>query len=400
MIGPAAIPVAFDLLDPAIQADPFEHYARLRESGPVLEVPWRENGRAYVLSRYDDIVRVLRDPDTFSSQVASAPILMFKDPPQHTRLRKTLQRAFTPRAIEALAPRVEELAGDLYDAFLDTGGGDFVDGFAHPLPALVIGEMLGVPVERRRELRRWSDDTIRGLGGGIGMSREERQAARQGAMQLFALLQSVLEARRAAPDDSIGGELARLTNEGALGVEEALFFSQFLFIAGHETTATLFACGAEILARRPDLLERLRADPELIPRFVEEVLRWKPSLHRLFRVTRQEVTLHGVTIPPGATVVLLLGAANRDARRFAQGDALDLDADASGQLAFGWGIHVCLGAPLARLEGRVGFRLLVERTRRIAIDPSRPAVPISGGTTSEFGWRELHLRAEPAAVTG
>jgi cytochrome P450 len=388
----------FNLLDPAIQADPFGHYVRLREESPVLEVAWRKNGRAYVLSRYDDVARALKDPDTFSSQVAPAPILMFKDPPEHTRLRKTLQRAFTPRAIEALAPRVDELAGDLYDAYLTAGGGDFVDAFAHPLPAMVIGEMLGVPAERRRELRRWSDDTIRGLGGGIGLSKEEREAARQGVMQLFAVLQSVLEARRAEPDDSIGGELARLTNEGALSAEEALYFSQFLFVAGHETTTTLFACGAEILARRPDLLERLRADPQLIARFVEEVLRCKPSLHRLFRLTTKEIMLHGVAIPAGSTVVLLLGAANRDARKFPRGDELDLDADASGQLAFGWGIHVCLGAPLARLEGRVGFRLLIERTRRLTIDPSRPAVPITGGTTSEFGWRELHLRVERAAA--
>ena len=168
-------------------------------------------------------------------------------------------------------------------------------------------------------------------------------------------------------------------------MQEALFFSQFLFVAGHETRTSLLGVGAAILARDPALLARLKAAPELLPAFVEEVLRTRPSLHRLFRVTTREVRLHGVTIPAGAPVLLLLGAANRDAERFAAGDAFTLDQDPSGQLAFGWGIQVCLGAPLARLEARIGFRVL---------DAARPPVPIVGGTTSEFGWRELYLNAE------
>lgn len=384
----------FDPRDPAIQADPFTHYAWLREAAPGYVAPWRRGARLYVLSRFDDVLAALKDPATFSSQVAPAPILMFKDPPDHTRLRRTLQRAFTPRAIDALAPRIAEIAGPLCDAFLDAGGGDFVDAFAHPLPALVIGEMLGVPEGRRHELRRWSDDTIRNLGGGIGLTAEERAAAQQGMMQLLALLQSVLDEHGRSGGDSIGAELARLASGGELSPQEALFFSQFLFVAGHETTTSLLAGGAAILAAEPALLARLKADPGLLPAFVEEVLRTRPSLHRLFRVTTRAVELHGVTIPAGAPVLLLIGAANRDRRRFAAGDAFALDGDPSGQLAFGWGIHVCLGAPLARLEARIGFRLLLERTRRLELDVTRPPVPVVGGTTSEFGWRELYLRAE------
>lgn len=384
---------AFDLLDPAVQAEPFAHYARLREHAPVHRAPFRKGQHVHVLSRHDDVQAALKDHETFSSAVAPAPILMFKDPPEHTRLRKTLQRAFTPRAIDALAPRVTALATELWDAYLTAGGGDVVDAFAHPLPALVIGEMLGVPSDRQHELRRWSDDTIRSLGGGVGLDEAARKAARDGSLQLFVLLQSVLDAQRAAPGDSIGGELARLMNEGALTPEEAPFFCQFLFVAGHETTMSLLASGAEVLARQPALRERLRREPALVPRFVEEVLRWKPSLHRLFRVTTREVTIRGVAIPAGAPVVLLLGAANRDAARFPQGETLDVDADASGQLAFGSGIHVCLGAALARLEGRIAFEVMTSRTARLTLDDSRPPVPITGGTTSEFGWRELHLHA-------
>ena len=160
-------------------------YAWLRDE-PVYVASWRRGADLYVLSRHDDVVAALKDPATFSSQVAPAPILMFKDPPEHTRLRRTLQRAFTPRAIEALAPRIEEIARPLCEAYLDAGGGDFIDAFAHPLPALVIGEMLGVPEGRRHELRRWSDDTIRSLGGGIGLGDDERAAAQQGMMQLLA----------------------------------------------------------------------------------------------------------------------------------------------------------------------------------------------------------------------
>ncbi|MGH7786374.1 MAG: cytochrome P450 [Candidatus Binatia bacterium] len=386
---------AFDLYDAALQADPFGAYARLRDSAPVHVAQGPKGMPVYVLSRYDDVARALKEPQTFSSQVAPAPILMFKDPPEHTRLRRTLARAFTPRAIDALAPRVEALACELYEPYLAAGGGDFVDAFAHPLPAMVIGEMLGIPTDRRRELRQWSDDSIRALGGGIGLSKAEREAARGGAMQLFALLQDVLDGYRDRPGDTIGGELARLTQDAELTADEALFFSQFLFVAGHETTTALFACGAALLARQPGLLDRLRAAPGEVPRFVEEVLRCTPSLHRLFRRTTQAVTLHGVTIPDGATVLLLLGAANRDPRRFPAGDSVALDADPSGHLAFGGGIHMCLGAPLARLEGRIGFRLLIERTARIALDPAQAAQPVTGGTTSEFGWRSLPLLVEP-----
>ena len=387
---------AFDLLDPALQVDPFAAYAQLRDDAPVYVAAGRKGEPVYVLSRHDDVARALKDPQTFSSQVAPAPILMFMDPPAHTRLRGTLARAFTPRAIDALAPRVEALARELYDPYLSAGGGDFIDAFAHPLPALVIGEMLGVPADRRRALRQWSDDSIRALGGGIGLSMHERAAARAGAMQLFAVLQAVLDGYREQPGDTIGGELARLTTDGELTAEEALFFSQFLFVAGHETTTSLFGCGAELLASQPALFARLRAQPALVPRFVEEVLRRTPPLHRLFRRTTRAVALHGVTIPAGAAVLLLLGAANRDPRRFAAADTADLDADPSGQLAFGGGIHMCLGAPLARLEGRIGFQLLLERTARIALDAAHRPVPITGGTTSEFGWRALYLRVEPA----
>lgn len=384
----------FDLRDLGIQADPFPHYARLLEHAPVHPVAWHAGITVYVLSRFEDVTAALKDPETFSSQVAPAPILMFKDPPEHTRMRRTLQRAFTPRAIEALAPRIEALATALWDAFLAAGGGDVIDAFAHPLPALVIGDMLGVPDDRRHELRRWSDDTVHALGGGIGMSSEARAAAQAGAMQLATLLRSVLDGWRERPGDSVGSELARLAAEGELTEEEAAAFAQFLFVAGHETTTSLFGSGLELLARDPALAARLRAAPEQLGAFVEEMLRWKPSLHRLFRVTRRDVTLHGTTIPAGSFVCLLLAAANRDPRRYPQAEVFDAGGDAGGQLAFGSGIHVCLGAPLARLEGRIGFRVVLERTARLAVDDAHPPVPVTGGTTSEFGWRRLHLAAE------
>jgi cytochrome P450 len=385
---------AFDLRDLGIQADPFPHYPWLLENAPVHPVPWHAGSTVWVLSRFADVSSALKDHEAFSSQVAPAPILMFKDPPEHTRIRRTLQRAFTPRAIDALAPRIEELAGALWDASLDRGGGDVIDAFAHPLPALVIGEMLGVPDDRRDELRRWSDDTVHALGGGLGMTPAARAAAREGAMQLAALLRSGLDGWRARPGETIGSALAHLAAEGDLTDDEAAAFAQFLFVAGHETTTSLLGSGLERLARDPALREGLRAEPDRLGAFVEETLRWKPSLHRLFRVTTRDVTLHGTTIPAGSFVCLLLGAANRDPRRYPRADGFDLAGDTSGQLAFGAGIHVCLGAPLARLEGRIGFRIVVERTARLAVDDSRTPIPVTGGTTSEFGWRELHLLAE------
>jgi cytochrome P450 len=386
----------FRLDDPAIQADPIPYYEELREEAPCLrsEAAGRE---VFVLSRYDDVAGVLRAPDRFSSKLAPLPILMFEDPPRHAEMRSAIARAFTPRAIDALAPRIAEIARELWSVMLDAGRGDCIDSFANPLPIAVIGELLGVPTEARCQLRAWSDDTIRSLGVAPGDTSPEIASARRGALALANFLRTTLDEREAEPRDDIATRLVAEGKRGALSPNEVLLFCQFVFVAGHETTMGLLGCGIEMLARDPELFARLQREPTRIPAFVEETLRLRSPLQRLFRRVTSDAEFHGVCVPKGSIVALLIGAANRDPRRFLRPDAIDLEREGAGQLAFGQGPHFCLGAALARLEGQVGFRVVLETTHAIHLDPAGVSAPVLGtGTRSEYGWRALAVTVERA----
>jgi len=284
------------------------------------------------------------------------------DPPDHTRLRKLVGKAFTMRTIARLRPRIEQVAAGLADAMAAAGPSvDLLDEFAFPLPMTVICEILGVPQGRREEFRDWSNTLLSGAG-------DEERGAAAGAMAQF--LSQLVADKAANPGDDMLSDIVRASEDGdTLSPGETTAMAFLLLVAGHETTVNLIGNGMLALLRHPDQRARLREDPDLIPGAVEEFLRYDGPVNlATFRFTTEPVEIAGTTIPKGEFVLVSLIGANRDPERFADADRLDVERDASGHLAFGYGIHHCLGAPLARLEGEIAFRTLLDRFPDLALD--------------------------------
>lgn len=385
----------FDLMDPAVHADPYPTYRWLRDNAPVYRVP---GAPLWVVSRYADVERILHDHHTFSSDLGMKVPLMsmvMKDPPDHTRLRQTVNRAFTPRNIQHLAPRIEAIAEDLASGL--AGPCEFVRAFANPLPVTVICEMLGVPLKQRARMNRYARDALLASFAATGMgSAELRAEAEAGLAALMAILDEAIALHRATPKDNIISALVADEARGVVDRVELRHLCALLLIAGHETTANLLANGAHILARDPEMFARLKTDPALIPAFVEELARMKPPLQRLMRRTTREVEIAGTTIPADVSVMLLPGSANRDGEAWDAPDRLDLDRDNRRHLGFGTGIHVCPGASLTRLEARIAFEVLLKRAAAIEPDPDRPPSPIVGYGAGSLGWNQLPLIVRPA----
>jgi len=383
----------FDLMDPGVHADPYPSYRWLREQAPVYRVP---GAPLWVVSRHAEIERILHDHATFSSDLGMKVPLMsmvMKDPPDHTRLRQTVNRAFTPRNIQHLAPRIEAIAEDLASGL--AGACEFVQAFANPLPVTVICEMLGVPLKHRARMNRYARDALLASFAATGMgSAELRAEAEAGLGQLMAILDEAIALHRATPKDNIISALVAEEARGVVDHAELRHLCALLLIAGHETTANLLANGAEILARDNDLFDRLKADPALIPAFVEELARTRPPLQRLMRRTTRAVEVAGTTIPADVSVMLLPGSANRDDTAWDDPDDFRLERDNRRHLGFGTGIHVCPGASLTRLEARIAFSVLLKRTRDVRPDPARAPSPIVGYGAGSLGWNQLPLIVE------
>jgi cytochrome P450 len=356
-----------DLTSPAFFADPYPTYRRLRDESPVHPV----GPDTYLLSRYADVSRVLRDHDRFSSSPMNmgAPgfkFLIGSDPPDHTRLRRLVNRPFHPAAIAALEPRIREIADGLVDELVaagERGEADLVEHVAYPLPVIVIAELLGIPIERRADFKRWSDAMIGGMSEDF-----DRAAGAVAAMEMFQYFNDVIAERRASP----GEDLVSLLVGGAepLDNQELLMFCMLLLVAGNETTTNLISNGAMALFDRPAAVARLRKSPDLLPAAVEEALRFDAPVQSLMRRVTEDVVLgDGSAVRAGSTVVVLYGSANRDERRYGEGaDDFVVDRYAplrgvADHVGFGAGIHYCLGAPLARLEARVVAETLLARTR-------------------------------------
>jgi cytochrome P450 len=385
--------VAFDLFDPTVQQRPFEAYTGLRDRGAVELVDPTASPLTFVVSHYESARAVLRDPQTFSSRVLPAPAMLFLDPPDHDRIRRTINRAFTPRSIATLEPRIHEIASALIEPYVAAGGGDFIAAVAGRLPVYVIGEMLGLPTNDWEQLREWSKATVQTLAAVLG---HVVPAAISNSMALRAYLDEVAARYRTEPNDTIAGRLVTFETDGEISRDELVTFLLLMFVAGHETTAALLAHTLERLAADPELLSTVRKHRELVAPLIEEMLRMYSSLQRVFRVATANTQIAGVDIPAGSSVVVLIGAANRDNQRFAAGDDIDLDAADAAHLAFGQGIHHCLGAPLARLEARVAINRILDTVSAVRLDPDHRIDRFIGGSTSELLTTALWLHVDPS----
>jgi len=387
----------FDPFDEAFQADPYPAYARLREEAPVyrrvFERPDGAEVPVWSLSRWEDCVAVLRDPrysatkslDVFPIPVdpdapkeALHPLLrvylgmmLFRDPPDHTRLRNLVNKAFTSRTVRQLRPRVEALVDRLLADGVRDGGLDVMADLAVPLPIIVIAELLGVPAEDHARLKVWSDHAAMLLDGTL---RDEHLAvALPSFLELVEYLRRVVELRRAEPrEDLISGLLAAQEAGDALDDDEILGTCALILGAGHETTTNLIGNGMLALLRDPAAVARLAREPECVPSAVEELLRYDSPVQVTSRIPLEPVEIRGQRIPAGQEVNTLIGAANRDPEHFPQPDELVLDRTDNRHLSFGHGAHFCLGAPLARLEAQVAVGTLVRRFPGMELEDDDP----------------------------
>jgi len=371
--------------------DPYPKYRELRDQAPLHHC---ERSGAWTVSRYEDVVAVLKDTDTFSSKTRGGQMeaslgdlslaarlrllgrffgqmrvgpwearrsrmLIQEDGDVHLRMRDLVNRGFTPRRIQRLEDRVRELVTECLADVERREDFDLVNELNIPLPVTVIAELLGVEPERRTDFKRWSDRLISGSTGS-GIERPFESGMLEAMGELRAYLRPIVRERRKRPADDLISTLvsAEIENAG-LSDYEIFLFVLLLLVAGNETTTNLLGNAVDALLAHPDVLARVAADPSLVTRLVEETLRYDGPVQFITRRTTREATLHGRTIPSDAHVVVLLGAANRDERRFADPDRFDLDRDTRGHVAFGFGAHFCLGASLARLESRAALEALV-----------------------------------------
>jgi len=383
----------FGLFDTEVQKRPFEAYSALRDRGAVEVIDPAASPLTFVISQYDAVRAVLRDPHTFSSRVLDTPALLFLDPPDHDRIRHTVNRAFTPRNIALLEPSIDEIASSLIGPYVAAGGGNFITEVAGRLPVYVIGAMLGVPTDDWEQLNEWSDATMRTMSAVLG---EAEPGAVDASLALYTYLGKVADRYRSAPNDSIASRLVAFESDGEISNDELVIFLQMMFVAGHATTTALLAHTLECLATGSDMFATVAENRDLVGPLIEEMLRMYAPLQRVFRVAATDTELAGVRIPAGSNVVVIVGAANRDDRRFAAGDRIDLSAADTAHLAFGQGIHHCLGAPLARLEARVAIDRILDLAGAVRLDPAHPIVRFSGGSMSPLKTTALWLLVDPA----
>jgi pimeloyl-[acyl-carrier protein] synthase len=381
----ATTEVLFNPFLPEFHADPYPFYRRLREQDPVHQSPMG----FWVLTRYDDCVAVLRDQrfgrEEFQQMLSAVygddtekPALprsmLFRDPPDHTRLRGLVSKAFTPRTIEVMRDHIQEIVDRLLGRALAQGGMDVIEDLAYPLPVTVICEMLGVPVGDHASIRGWSADIARSLDA-IGLPSDQSivDRGRVSRRALADYFRALVPERRAHPQpDLLSGLLAAEEQGDKLTEPEVIAMCLLLFIAGHETTVNLIGNGLLALLRHPDQLARVQGDAALIPNAIEELLRYDSPVQRTARIANTDVDLAGHRVGKGTMVVTALGAANRDPAQFAEPDRLDVTRRDVRHISFGYGIHFCLGAPLARVEGQIALGTLLRRAPRIALAEPAP----------------------------
>ena len=387
--------VYWDPFDPVVDAEPHPTWRRLRDEAPVYR---NDRYEFYALSRFADVEAAHRDPATFSAshgtvleimsdQPFEGGMMIFMDPPEHTMLRALVSRAFTPRRVTALEERIRALCAELLDPHVGTGGFDYVQDFGAALPAMVIATLLGIPAEDQARAHHLIDTTFH-IEEGVGMINDVSLTAR---IELHEYLTAQLAARVDEPRDDMLSDLVRAevkTGDGGtrrLTLEESAGFAGLLISAGTETVARLLGWAAVVLDEHPDQRAELVADPGLVPAAVEELLRYEAPSPVQGRWTTRPVELHGVTIPQDSKVLLITGSAGRDERRYADADRFDVHRTDQ-HVSFGHGIHFCLGAALARLEGRIALEETFRRFPTWRVDRDR-AVRLH--TSTVRGWSRV-----------
>jgi cytochrome P450 len=402
----------FDPQDAATRRDPFPLFAQLREHDPAH---WSPTLKAWVFTRYDDVRRVALNadmsPDRLTPFFDSLPDerrrmmadlirylslwLVFRDPPEHTRLRTLLNKAFVPTALEAWRPRIQAIVNHLIDRIAARGSMDLIGEFAFPLPASVIMDMLGVPRTDMDEIRIWSNDIALFIGTARGVP-DKYQRAQAGAQAMAGYFRRLIAERRAnARDDLMTALIAAREEEDRLSEDELIATCILLLFAGHETTTNLIGNGLYAFMRHPEEWRRLRENPNLIQSAVEEILRYDGPSGALARVVRVAHAMHGRELKQGDRVFAMLNAANRDPRQFPDADRFDIARERNRHMTFGQGIHFCLGSSLARMEGQIAIATVAQRLPSI-----RPAIdePEFLDALIMRGLRALPVAFEPGQV--
>jgi cytochrome P450 len=399
--GPSTQP--FDGMGLASLEDPYPVYAELRREGAV-----RRGGPAiWYVTRYAEVARLLRDrrlgaefPARYHEfSLGSGPaaefrrrIVLYRDPPEHTRLRQLMSKAFTPKFVPGLSAQIEEVVDDILSVGLDRGNLDLVEDLAYQLPVAVACELIGIPPVDRHAVRLRAVDL--GQAFGVVVSDEDRQRADDAVVWLRDYVAGLIEERRRAPRADLVSVLLKAEHSGdRLTPEEITDNLLFAFFAGFETTVHLIGTGAVALLQHPRELERLRENPSLVPTAVEEFLRYDAPISGVARIVLETVEVDGQRIRPGRVLLLLLGSANRDERQFDEPDRLDVGRSPNHHLSFGGGIHHCMGAALARVETATAFSRLLARTRKFELlgEPEREA-------SSRFrGYAKVPVSLYPAA---
>ncbi len=404
----------YSLMDHAVQSDPYEFHALLHAHCPVYRMP--ETG-FYVVTRYDDLRKVLTDPRTFSTALPNRRALKGElgelyealvaergwrhvdtlqsiDPPAHARYRKVLDTVFAGKRMNALRPHVEEVTGGLIDEWIADGACDFNARFAMKLPGIITAEQMGLPREDIETFKRWADNLL--IVVATPQSEAEVRRSAETTLEMQHFIAAELEKRRARPTDDMLSDLVHAhADEEPLSMEELQSVMGQLIAGGYETVQSALAHGMWQLVRHPELQERLRGDADAVKRFCEEVIRMESPVQSLMRRATRDVDLGGTLIPEGSLVLARYGAANRDAEKFACPHVFDVDRrNVGAHLAYGSGVHFCVGATLARLEMNVAFTALLDRLENIELARALPD-PVHRQSLHWLPMRELVIRFRP-----
>jgi cytochrome P450 len=382
--------------------NPYPFYEKMRQSNPVA---YDGENDVWAVFRYDDVYKVLTDYDTFSSDFSrwnrskerSGPVrqsLISTDPPRHNELRGLISRAFTPLALSALEPRIEEITQSLLDDVVEKGETDLIEEIALPLPVTVIAEMLGVPRQDHPQYKRWANRLLGAEAGNIFLD-DTLSADRQKVLEeMDDYFSSVIEQRRKSPkDDLISGLIAAEEAGKRLSREDILSFCSLLLLAGHVTTVNLIGNAILTLLEHPRQMNRLMVDLSLMPQAIEEVLRYRSPAQAIARIVAKETELGGKTLSPGQQMVAWIGSANRDETKFPNANQFEITRNPNHHIAFGHGIHFCIGAPLARLEARIALPIILKRLNNMELVHDTHFEPFDGYLL--YGVAHLPLKFSP-----